>query len=441
MADESKNLHIVMFPFLAFGHILPFYELAKLIAQKGHKISFISTPRNIKRLPKPPLNLQPFLELIELPLPQVENLPQNAESTMDIPHHMVPYLKKAFDGLEEPLSKFLESCTPHWIIYDFAPYWLPPISSKLGISCINLCIFTAFVQITTLNALLNPNSAEKEVAKGVYEFLTLQNESGVTDAFRIQESIRGAAAIFIRSCMEVEGESIRYLENLCKKPVIPIGLLPPPLPQNSNQDNNKDENWNTILKWLDEQEKESVIYVAFGSEVTLSDEEFIEINMGLHLSGCPFFWVLKNKKNIPNESNNNKLGIIWNGWAPQLKILAHKSIGGFLSHCGWSSIIESLEFGCPLILLPFQGEQELNSMVVEGMKVGVKVERNEGDGKFTRYSIAKALRTMMFQEEGKSCKRHAEEKKNKIFGSMEIQQKYIDDFVDYMQIHRPIKNN
>ncbi|RYR60703.1 hypothetical protein Ahy_A04g017760 isoform B [Arachis hypogaea] len=361
MADESKNLHIVMFPFLAFGHILPFYELAKLLAQKGHKISFISTPRNIKRLPKPPLNLQPFLELIELPLPQVENLPQNAESTMDIPHHMVPYLKKAFDGLEEPLR--------------------------------------------------------------------------VTDAFRIQESIRGAAAISIRSCMEVEGKSIRYIENLCKKPVIPVGLLPPPLPQNGIQDNNKDENWNTILKWLDEQEKESVIYVAFGSEVTLSDEEFIEINMGLHLSGCPFFWVLKNKKNIPNELNNNKLGIIWNDWAPQLKILAHKSIGGFLSHCGWSSIIESLEFGCPLILLPFSREQELNAMVVEGMKVGVKVERNEGDRKFTRYSIAKALRTMMLEEEGKSCRSRAEEKKVKIFGKKELHQKYMDEFVDFLEIN------
>ncbi|MED6215618.1 putative UDP-rhamnose:rhamnosyltransferase 1, partial [Stylosanthes scabra] len=101
MADQHKKLHIAVFPWLAFGHIIPFFELAKLIAQKGHKISFISTPRNIKRLPKLPPNLQPLVELIELPLPHVQNLPQNAESTMDIPQHIIPYLKKAFDSLQE----------------------------------------------------------------------------------------------------------------------------------------------------------------------------------------------------------------------------------------------------------------------------------------------------------------------------------------------------
>lgn len=144
MAGQPVKLHTVVFPWLAFGHIGPFFELAKLIAQKGHKISFISTPRNIKRLPKLPTNLQPLVELIELPLPQVDKLPEHAEATVDIPHHTIPYLKKAFDGLEEPLTKFLERSTPDCIIYDFAPYWLPPLSSKLGISCIYFSIYSAF---------------------------------------------------------------------------------------------------------------------------------------------------------------------------------------------------------------------------------------------------------------------------------------------------------
>ncbi|CAK9172431.1 unnamed protein product, partial [Ilex paraguariensis] len=50
MASKSK-LHVVMFPWLAFGHMISFLDLFKFIAQKGHKVSFISTPRNIKRLP------------------------------------------------------------------------------------------------------------------------------------------------------------------------------------------------------------------------------------------------------------------------------------------------------------------------------------------------------------------------------------------------------
>ena len=62
------------------------------------------------------------MELIELPLPHVDKLPKNAEATSDIPLPIVPYLKKAFDNLEEPLTKFLERSTPDWFIYDFAPY-------------------------------------------------------------------------------------------------------------------------------------------------------------------------------------------------------------------------------------------------------------------------------------------------------------------------------
>ncbi|MED6195094.1 hypothetical protein PIB30_034834 [Stylosanthes scabra] len=409
--DQPKKLHIAVFPWLAFGHIIPFFELAKLIAQKGHKISFISTPRNIKRLPKLPLNLQPLVELIEIPLPHVQNLPQNAESTMDIPqlnvpylkkafdgleeplakfleknlpqnaeatmdipHHIVPFLKKAFDGLEEPLATFLETSTPHWLIYDFAPFWLPPITSKLA----------------------------------------------------------------VRACREIEAESIKFLQNQCSKPIIPVGLIPPSLQLLSSEENKDDEDWNTILKWLDEQEQRSVIYVAFGSEIKLSDEEFTEIAMGLELSGFPFFWVLKKQNTSPDigGSIESKRGILWSNWVPQLKILAHKSVGGFLSHSGWSSVIESLQFGCPLVMLPFQNEQGLIARVMEERMVGIKVARNEHDGKFSRDSLAKALRSVMSEDEGKPYRDHAE-KMSKVFVDKELHQNYIDEFVDYMIIHSP----
>ncbi|MED6194240.1 hypothetical protein PIB30_026626 [Stylosanthes scabra] len=433
MAEQPKKLHILVFPWLAFGHILPFYELAKLIAQKGHKISFISTPRNMKRLPKLPLNLQPSVDLIELPLPHVENLPQDAESTMDIPQHMVPYLKKAFDGLEEPLTKFLERSTPDWLIYDFAPFWLPPISSKLGILCISLCIFSATGASFSLNSIQSKaidtiDESSRVLSEGL---LAKEKDFCVSDAFRVQETVRGAAVNAIRSCMEIEGESINSMRNLLKKPVIPVGLLPPSVYVNGNS--TEDENWNRIRKWLDEQEKASVIYVAFGSEVTLTEEEFIEITMGLELSGFPFFWVLK-KKNSPNTSSSTR-GIIWNTWAPQLKILAHKSVGGFLSHCGWSSVIESLQFGCPLIMLPFHNEQGLVAKLMEEKMVGVKVSRNEDDGKLSRDSLAKALRSVMLEDEGKNYRSHAE-KMSKIVGDKELHQKYIDEFVEYMETHR-----
>ncbi|RDY06757.1 putative UDP-rhamnose:rhamnosyltransferase 1, partial [Mucuna pruriens] len=402
MAEELQKLHIAVFPWLAFGHIGPYFELAKLIAQKGHKISFISTPRNIHRLPKLPENLQALVDLIELPLPHVEKLPENAEATMDVPHHMVPYLKKALDGLEEPLTKFLERCTPDWIIYDFAPYWLPPISSKLGIPCIIFCIFSAFGASSVIDLLVGKTS-ESPDNKVLVDEDSKADESGVSDVFRLRETLNGAQVCAHRSCMEIEGESLKLLEIKCRKPVIPVGLLPPSLEFSEDK---KNHNWDSILNWLDEQEKGSVIYVAFGSEVTLSDEDFTEIAMGLELSGFPYFWALKKQHTSAIESqdwveNQSKRGMIWRTWAPQLRILAHKSVGGFLTHCGWSSVIEGLQVGCPLIMLPFQNEQYLVARLMEEKKVGIKVPKNEHDGKFTRDSVAKALRSVMLEEEGK----------------------------------------
>ena len=145
-------------------------------------------------------------------------------------------------------------------------------------------------------------------------------------------------------------------------------------------EDSKDENWDRIVGWLDKQEENSVVYIAFGSEVTLSKEEFTEIAIGLDLSGLSYFWTLK-KQNIPSDSRelaeplelpeqqSNGRGVVWTTWAPQLRILAHKSVGGFLTHCGWSSVIESLQFGRPLIMLPFQNEQGLVARLLEDKKV------------------------------------------------------------------------
>ncbi|XP_022642182.1 putative UDP-rhamnose:rhamnosyltransferase 1 isoform X2 [Vigna radiata var. radiata] len=440
MAEQREKLHVVVFPWLAFGHIAPFFELAKLIAQKGHKISFISTPRNIHRLPKVPENLQHLVDLIELPLPRVDKLPENAEATMDIPHHLIPYLKLAFDALQQPFAKFLERCKPDWIIYDFAPYWLPPISSKLGISCISFCTFNASAMNTYLESFVGTTSgSESSWDKDIPEEHNESNESGVSDVFRVLKSLDAAQVMAVRSCMEIEGEALKVSKSMNSKPVIPVGLLAPSL--QFSEDRN-DENWNTILNWLDKQEEGSVVYVAFGSEVKLSDEEFTEISMGLEMSGFPFFWVLKMQNTSKVELqdlvvNESGKGLVWKTWAPQMRTLAHKSVGGFLSHSGWSSVIESLQVGCPLALLPIQNDQFVSARHMEEKRVGVKVERSEHDGKFTRESLANALRSVMLE---KTYRSEAQEM-SKIFGDKELQQKYIDEFVEYMQIHRPAMND
>ncbi|KAJ6863625.1 hypothetical protein NC652_040234 [Populus alba x Populus x berolinensis] len=243
MAGNSK-LHIAMFPWLAFGHMIPFLELAKLIAQKGHKISFISTPRNIDRLPKLHPSVSPLITFVKLSLPQVENLPKDAEATTDVPYDKVQYLKQAFDDLKEPLSKFLETCDDlDCILFDFAPYWLPDIATSLGIISVFFSIFTAAMLSYVKPASDVDDRSKPEdftvppkwvtfptnVVFRLFEVLRIfyQTIAGnvVSDFYRAQEGVKGCDMIAVRSCMEFEPEWLQLLEEIHGKPVIPVGVL------------------------------------------------------------------------------------------------------------------------------------------------------------------------------------------------------------------------
>ena len=154
---SATPLHIVVFPWLAFGHLIPFLELSKRLAARGHAVTFLSTPRNIARLPPVPEALSGRVRFVALPLPAVDGLPEGAESTADVPPEKVELLKVAFDGLAAPFADFLvAACAgvgddrsggeeeaglfgrrPDWIVLDFAHYWLCPIAEQHQVSTQN----------------------------------------------------------------------------------------------------------------------------------------------------------------------------------------------------------------------------------------------------------------------------------------------------------------
>jgi hypothetical protein len=136
-------MHIVVFPWLAFGHIIPFLELSEQLAKRGHFVTFVSAPRNLAKLRPVVADVRPRIRLVPLPLPLVDGLPDGAESTADVPPEKVVLLKVAFDGLAAPFAAFLaDACCaggdareghskkPDWIVLDFAHHWLPPIADE-----------------------------------------------------------------------------------------------------------------------------------------------------------------------------------------------------------------------------------------------------------------------------------------------------------------------
>lgn len=268
MAEGSRTLHVALFPWLAFGHMLPAMELANRLARRGHRVSYISTPRNIRRLPKP---LSPLITFVELPLPPIDGLPPNAESTMDLPVHLAPLLKSAVDGLQAPLKRLLQTESPDWIIQDFLTYWLPPIAADLGISSAFFSIYPAWFLVfagpvrSLADGSFNRKVTEdfttppdwvpfpSKLAFRPYQadqiIVTYQeNQSGVSDTFRYSRLIMGCDACFVRTCPEFEADWLRILRDINGKPAIPVGLLPP---SDGGEADNQDGAWELVSGWLD----------------------------------------------------------------------------------------------------------------------------------------------------------------------------------------------
>ncbi|XP_023750844.1 UDP-glycosyltransferase 91C1 [Lactuca sativa] len=465
LQNTPKTLHIVMFPWLAMGHLIPFFHLSKILAEKGHKISYISTPRNLSRIPKIPPKLTHNIKLVSLPFPNVESLPEHAESSMDIPHQKAQFLKIAFDLLESPLVIFLESTTPKpdWIIFDYASHWLPSVASKLGVSTGYFSLFTAATQafLGPPSQLLNDKVKQRSTVEDFcrvpewvppdsnivyrpheimkYSEGAVGNESGVSDTVRFLSSIDGCDLVLFRTSVEFEPLWFQLVCELYQKPVIPVGVLPPSLENHELDDyGNCDVEIGELTRWLDEQQVNSVVFVALGSEAVLSDAELTELALGLERSGLPFFWVIRKSitdsiQTLPDGflSRVKGRGIVYAGWVPQVRILSHFAIGGFLTHCGWNSVIEGLAFGRVLICFPVMNDQGLNSRLLSGKKLGVEIPRIETDGSFTSEALAESIIVAMVSEEGEVLRANAREMKRE-FGDVSKNDHYIDACIRHL---------
>ncbi|KAM3376425.1 putative UDP-rhamnose:rhamnosyltransferase 1 [Capsicum galapagoense] len=467
---SKDSIHVVMVPWLAFGHLSPFLQLSIALAKEGVHVSFISTPRNIKRLPKVPANLAPLVNLVEFPLPSLNNnlLPADAEATFDLPTDKVQYLTVAYDLLQEPIRHFITRERPDWIIVDFSPYWMAEIARDLDIPMIQFSMFTAaalqfFGQLDSGNdeiqkeskplheLLLSPPKCgdfQSTVAYRKYEVAELfaaiaaENASGKSSLER--EGIVGNAsrAMVLRTCTEFESEYLVQPRNYTK-PLIPVGLLlPDELPMEERD--LAQEPWQKISKWLNEQKPRSVVFVGFGSECRFSKTQVYEIANGIQLSGLPFMWILQKPRWALNDIDalpsgfgaaTDGRGLVHIGWAPQKEILAHPAIGGSLFHAGWGSAIETLQYGHVLVVLPFIFDQGLNARMLVEKGVAVEVKRNEEDGSFSGNDVALSLREAMVLEEGEELRARAR-KAVAIFGDRKLQHSYVKNFVEYLKNYR-----
>ncbi|KAG6395345.1 hypothetical protein SASPL_145988 [Salvia splendens] len=140
----------------------------------------------------------------------------------------------------------------------------------------------------------------------------------------------------------------------------------------------------SCISWLDRQPSKSVVYVSIGSLAVMTKDQMCEIWHGLVNSGVRFLWIRRpgsvtgysDETGIDQEltRGTEERGCIVR-WAPQEEVLAHPAVGGFLTHSGWNSTLESMVEGKPMICWPFFVDQQVNSRYVEAVwKVGLDMK-------------------------------------------------------------------
>ncbi|EFJ19193.1 hypothetical protein SELMODRAFT_111636, partial [Selaginella moellendorffii] len=221
---------------------------------------------------------------------------------------------------------------------------------------------------------------------------------------------------------ELEPEVVDAMKKLFNDKFLPIGPLFPVLDDHGDLKSvlsflKEDRE---CLDWLDTQEPDSVLYVAFGSIAKLSQEEFEELALGLEASKVPFLLtvrplqfvdeadttvLVKNSDFYKNFVERTKGRGLVVSWAPQREVLAHRAVAGFVSHCGWNSVLESVSSGVPIICWPRIYEQGLNRKIMaERCRIGVEVSDGRSSDAFVkREEIAEAI-ARIFNEKARKAR-------------------------------------
>ncbi|KAJ3684952.1 hypothetical protein LUZ61_014116 [Rhynchospora tenuis] len=232
-------------------------------------------------------------------------------------------------------------------------------------------------------------------------------------SLHMANQILKADGILCNSFYELEPglASILKDKNPNHPPVYTIGPLVRSIPD-------QQVNSSICIEWLNHQPCDSVLFVSFGSEGTLSSEQITELAWGLELSQQHFLWVIRTPDGsrgtalLPEGfTERNKAGLVVQSWAPQTEILGHKSSGGFLTHCGWNSVLESIMNGVPMIAWPLFAEQRINAkMLVNGIGVALRLEVQDGSV-VPRNVIATVVKELMQGKGGRDARKKALELK------------------------------
>ncbi|XP_031491643.1 UDP-glycosyltransferase 708G1-like [Nymphaea colorata] len=431
---NSEKPWIVLVPSAGISHILLFIRFAETIVEHGFNVVFVATKSTVSSAESH--HISQFLSSSPSIQPlRYDPLPLNP----DFSHHKTadPYflqydaLSRSKDELLPLLSELATKAPIAAFISDiFLASCMCDVAESLSIP--NYVLFSSsatMLAFSTWFSSSEPNGdpIDEIRIRGVGAFPSyymppvLRNPKHLftTMLLKNNSALSRAAGVLINTCCNLEAESLQALNGGKVAPmslpsVFPIGPLVGRRPAGG-------ESCAHVTEWLDEQPEGTVLYISFGSRHALAPEQIEELANGLDMAGCNFLWVLKtkivDKEESQGEAQNvlpdgfvervKPKGLVVDSWTDQEEVLAHGSVGGFLSHCGWSSVVEAVWHGVPIFGWPQFGDQLFNAMVVESSGLGFwkrSWRGCNGGGLIKGEEIGRQLRMWM---EDKHVKEHA----------------------------------
>ncbi|MED6116265.1 hypothetical protein PIB30_098489 [Stylosanthes scabra] len=415
-SSNNLNLHFVFIPLMAPGHLIPMVDMAKLLARRNIvKVTIVTTLLNsilfkdtIEREAQSGSPIQ--IQLV--PFPNAESgIPDGCESLDSLPS--VDLTKKfivALGLMQRPLEDLYEKLTPTpcCIIYDKHIICVADIARKFNVprilfdesNCFHL-LCNHNLHLSKVHETLSPQ--EMFLVPGIPERIGLRRSqlSGILNPGADQElnaareqvgaAEAGAYGMVVNTFDELEMEYVKEYKKISK-----IWCVGPVSLSNKNElemairsKRHSDEDGNRYMKWLDSWPPSSVVYVCLGSLNRVTPEQLIELGLGLEATNRPFIWVLRcayRREEMDTwlsesgfEERVKGRGILIKGWVPQVLILSHKSIGAFLTHCGWNSTLEGICASVPLVTFPLFEEKHVVQVTRENVKDAIEKVMGQGE--------------------------------------------------------------
>ncbi|XP_004491632.1 putative UDP-glucose flavonoid 3-O-glucosyltransferase 3 [Cicer arietinum] len=394
-----KKIEVVFIPSPGVGHLISTLEFANLLINRNNRLNItvlvINFPKTVEK--------QTNYSLTESENLHVINLPQtttHVPSTSDVGNSISALVETQKSNVKQAVSNLTGTLAA--FVVDMFCTTMIDVANELGVP--SLVFFTSGVAFLGLMLHLHTIWEQQDtelllqqdeldipsfanpVATNTLPTLVLRKE-WESSFIKYGNGLKKASGIIVNSFHELEPHAVRsFLEDptLRDLPIYPVG---PILNPKSNVDSDD------VIKWLDDQPPSSVVFLCFGSMGTFDEEQVREIALAIERSGVRFLWSLRKPQpqgtmvppsdytlsqmlEVLPEGFLDRTANIGRviGWAPQVQVLAHQATGGFVSHCGWNSTLESIYYGVPIATWPLFAEQQTNAFeLVRELKIAVEI--------------------------------------------------------------------